>query len=70
MKKRYEVSPSPVLPLRPDDPGWPESQEQRCGNYIRSANWYRLYWMLRDIRLASDYAVADAKRNEPRRRQR
>ncbi len=68
MTKSYHDSPSPVLPPRPDDPGWPEPLEQRCGNYIRSANWYRLFWMLRDIRLAARYAGDDARRNEQRRR--
>ncbi len=66
MKSKTDTSP--LFPERPDDPGWPEPHEERCVNYIKSSNWYRLFWMLRDINRASRYAHEDARRNEQRRR--
>ena len=65
---KSKIDPSPLIPEQPDDPGWPEPREERCANYIRSANWYRLFWMQRDINRAACYAREDAQRNEQRRR--
>ena len=65
---KSKIDTSPLIPEHPDDPGWPEPREERCANYISNLNWYRLFWMLRDINRASHYAFEDAQHNEQRRR--
>ena len=67
---KTQAPPSPIIPQKSDDPRWPETREERCANYIRSANWYRLFWQLRAINQAARYAREDEQRNAGRRRSR
>lgn len=63
--KTFYTSPSPVIPEDPNDPRWPDAREARAAKY---GSYYPLFWMLRVINRAQEYAKLDEKRNAARRR--
>jgi hypothetical protein len=56
---RFNQTSNPVVPLKPEDPDWPESHQRRCERY---QEWYSLFWKLQVIQKAIRYADEDARR--------